>query len=269
MNSKARTTVLSIVVIMMMVSLGCTVNTIIIDTVEVGELLKESHTVELNDADDARVYIKMGAGELQIDSGAEELLEADFTYNVAEWKPEIEYKVTDGSGRLTIRQPQTYKVSMHSDARYEWDLKFKDNVPLDIRIECGAGESDIELGSLNVTQLDMKLGAGDAKIDLDGNTSLTDLELDIGVGSITVELNGDWEHNVDVEIQGGIGQIKLRLPENIGVRVNITKGVGDVDASGLYRRGNSYVNRAYDNADVILEVNIQAGVGQIDLEVVD
>jgi hypothetical protein len=53
------------------------------------------------------------------------------------------------------------------------------------------------------------------------------------------------------------------------VRVKVDKGIGDVDASGLYREGNAYVNQAYEDAKTALEINIQAGVGQIDLEVVD
>ncbi|MCD4776640.1 MAG: toast rack family protein [Candidatus Aegiribacteria sp.] len=33
------------------------------------------------------------------------MLNADFTYNVAAWKPEIKYNVIGGQGKLVVRQP--------------------------------------------------------------------------------------------------------------------------------------------------------------------
>ena len=64
-----------------------------------------------------------------------------------------------------------------------------------------------------------------------------------------------------------MGQVTVYLPSDIGVRVNVTKGVGDVDSSGLYNRDGDYYNDAWDDAEQRIEVNVQAGVGQVVLEV--
>lgn len=266
---KSKWILLSVVAVITLVSLGCTVANFSIDTVDVGPLINESETVELGDANEVRVDIKMGAGELNIDSGTDNLMEADFRYNVADWEPDIDYQVRDGNGRLTIRQPNTNQISMRTDARYEWDLLFNGDVPLDMRIQCGAGNSDVDLGELNVTHLDVKLGAGDFDIDLSGNDSLRSLEFDIGAGDVTIDLTGAWTENVDIDVQGGVGKTTLLLPKAIGVRVNVSKAIGDVDASGLYDRGGYYVNEAYGESDVTVEINIQAGIGQIDLMIVE
>jgi hypothetical protein len=251
----------------LLIFLGCSVSSINIDTVDVGDLETETVTVAREDADTVRAYIRMGAGELKIDNGADGLMEADFTYNVPDWRPEVEYEVSNGEGRLTVRQPNTDDITLDSNIRYEWDLRFAENVPLDLRVECGAGEHDIDLAGLDVTELDVKLGAGDVEIDLSDNESLSRLEFDIGAGSANINLDGPWADDVDVDIQGGVGQTKLRLPSDVGVRVDVTRGIGDIDVSGLYRQGNAYVNDAYDESDVTMEVNIQAGIGRIELEV--
>lgn len=259
-----------IIAAVLLISLGCTVgNFSSIDTVTVGELNKESQTVEVGDAQEVRVYIKMGTGELKVNRGADRLMRANFTYNVADWKPQVDYTVTDGSGRLNIRQPNSDQISIRSDIRYTWDLKFNEEVPLDMRIECGAGSGNIDLGKLNVTQLDAKLSAGDFTIDLSDNQSLTHLELDMGVGDASVNLNGDWEHDVEVYIQGGVGKTTLRLPKNIGVRVIVAKAIGAINAQGLTRDGNVYVNDAYGVSPVTIEINVQSGVGETSLEVVE
>ena len=266
---KSKMLLLTTVMTMMLIIMGCSISNLSIETADVGELQNESKVVELGQADEVRVDIKMGAGELKVDSGAESLLEADFTYNVDAWQPEVDYSVKDGNGRLTIRQPNTSQLSIRGDIRYEWDLAFNEDVPLDMRIECGAGSGDIDLGELNITQLDVKVGAGDMLVDLSGNESLSRLEFDMGAGDLTVDLNGNWTEDVDVDLQGGVGKTTLLLPKDIGVRVNVTKAIGDIDASGLYNRGSYYANEAYGESDVTVEISIQAGVGQINLEVVE
>lgn len=264
-----RLTLLIIIVTALSVSLGCAVGNFRIDTVTVGELNKETQTVEAGDAEQVRVYIKMGTGELKVNRGAETLMRGNFTYNVADWQPQVDYTVTDGNGRLNIRQPSSEQISVRSDIRYTWDLKFNEEIPLDMRIECGAGSGEIKLGQLNVTRLDAKLSAGDFTIDLSGNQSLDHLELDMGAGNVSIDLTGEWEHDVEVYIQGGIGKTALRLPKDIGVRVTVNKAIGKIDTSGLTRDGDVYVNAAYGVSPFTVEINIQSGIGQTLLEVVE
>src|SRR5688572_27582886 len=64
----------------------------------------ESRSIELDKAERVRVELKMPAGELEIGGGAQKLLDADFTYNVAAWKPDIRYHSTGTAGDLTLEQ---------------------------------------------------------------------------------------------------------------------------------------------------------------------
>ncbi len=233
-----------------------------IDTIEVGELQRETRVVELDGADEVRTSIRMGAGKLEIDGGAESLLEADFTYNVAEWEPQVKYE----DERLTIRQPRSNKLPFNEDVRYEWDLSFNNDVPLEIRIDFGAGNGDIDLTDLAVTTVDMKLGAGDVEIDARNNETLERLELDMGAGDVKIDLRGAWTDDVDVTIQGGVGKMTVRLPEDLGVRVAVTKGIGGINANGFRIEDGDYVNDAYEDADAVVYVTIQAGIGQVNLE---
>lgn len=255
-----------VVVAVLVVSLGCSFTVNLPETVEVGDLQHESQTVELGKADTARVTINMGAGELTIRGGADNLMEADFTYNVADWQPKVEYTIVSDQGRLEVRQPDIRRLNWSDQVRNEWDLRFNDAVPLEMVINLGAGESDLELGDLNLTELDVNGGAGETRVDLSGNQSLTRLDFKMGVGSTTFDLRGDWQQDLDVDIKGGVGQTTLRLPAEIGVRVEVTSGLGDVSAVGLHRDGDAYVNDAYGESDTTLSITIQAGVGEINLE---
>src|SRR6266480_4783372 len=121
---------------------------------KVGELRMESESVELGGAQSARVELKIGVGELRVSGGAKKLLEADFLYNVASWKPEVKYEVAGRQGRLSIKQPQE-GVGPMGNTRNEWNLTLNNQVPMDLRIEAGVGKSNFELGDLSLTRLDV------------------------------------------------------------------------------------------------------------------
>ena len=213
---------------------------------QVGELQRESQAVNLENAESVRAHLVMGAGELKVGGAADALMETDFSYNVADWKPEVNYEVGGDAGELSVEQGSGEGTPFGGDARNEWDLRFNDEVPTDLVVEMGAGESDLDLDSLTLTGLDLEMGAG----------------------GTTVDLTGDYEQDLEATIEGGVGEASVRLPSEAGVRVNAEGGLGEVNADGLRREGESYVNDAYGDSEVTLEVDVKGGVGQINLEVV-
>jgi hypothetical protein len=214
--------------------------------VKVGPLQTESQSVELGGAKSVDVNINMGAGNLAVTGGAAKLLEADFNYNVARLKPEVEY--TDGT--LLVRQPEVYGLPVLqgiTDFRNEWNLRFDHAVPMNLKVNMGAGNSDLQLAGLSLSRLDVILGAGKS----------------------TIDLNGDWVHDLDVNIDTGASDITVRLPKDIGVRVEVDRGPTAIDAPGLRQDGDIYTNAAYGVSDVTLQLHIKAGIGLLDLELID
>jgi len=210
----------------------------------VGALQTESQSVELQDARSVRVEINLGAGDLQLTGGAKKLLESDFTYNVAKIKPEVGY--TDG--KLVIRQPEIDGVPVLqgiTDFRNEWNLRLFDQVPMDLSVDVGAGTGELQLAGL----------------------SLTGLAVNLGAGIYMVDLSGGWARNLDVTIDTGAANITLRLPKDVGVRVKIESGPHTIEATGLANDGDVYTNAAYGVSDVTMQVNIEAGIGQINMDV--
>ena len=229
------------------------------------ELQTESHLINLSDAESVRTEIKMGVGTLNISGGADELLESNISYNVASLKPGIEYTVNDGLGQLIIQQPKNRGTPMGNIIN-EWDLRLNNNVPMDMNIDLGVGEADIELSNLNLTSLNIDMGVGDVTLDLSGSRSLTNLDIEMGVGEALVDLTSIRENDLNATIEGGIGDLTLRLPGDVGVRVDVEKGIGDIKANNLYVDGNTYFNNIYGKTNVTLSFDIDIGVGEIKLE---
>jgi hypothetical protein len=210
----------------------------------VGALQTESRSVELGDAKSVRVEITLGAGSLELTGGAEDLLEADFTYNVAALEPEVDYT----GGTLVVRQPDVGGLPALqgiSDFRNEWDLRLSDEVPIDLSVDVGGGVGDLQLAGLSLTGLDASLGAGE----------------------YTIDLSGDWVRDLDVTIDAGAAIVTVQLPRDVGVRVRVESGPHTVETSGLTQDGDFYTNAAYGVSEVTLQVDLSAGIGQINLVV--
>jgi hypothetical protein len=214
---------------------------------QVGEMQRQSESVDLENAQSVVAELRMGAGELNLTGGADALMEADFSYNVSEWEPRVSYDLSGETGELTVEQGSSDEgVRLGGEARNEWEVRLNDVVPTELHVEMGAGESDLDLDSLTLTGLDLQMGAG----------------------KTTVDLTGDYGQDLDASIQGGVGEATVLLPSEVGVRARAEGGLGKINAEGLQREGDSYVNGAYGDSDVTLDVDVQGGVGAINLEVV-
>lgn len=201
----------------------------------------DTQAIELQGAKSVNADIEMPAGKLVVSGGSSRLLDADFTYRTAEGKPRADYVVTDGRGQLGIIQNE--KHIHFGGRRNDWTLRFGDNIPLDLKLELGAGQSDLNLNGVNVTRV----------------------EINIGVGQLNLDLTGDRKEDLLVDIQGGVGSARIKLPKTVGVRVNASGGIGTVSHNGLRRDGDAYVNEAYGKTQATIQVNVQGGVGEISL----
>jgi hypothetical protein len=241
-NSRLTPTCTAIAVVTVLLTLtGCMTAG---ERVELVDLRTENHTVELGGAEEVEVFIDIGVGDCTVRSGSSALLTAEFTYNVEEWKPKVEYTVQNGRGRLAITQPDAKGISAPNRARNEWVLEFSENVPLSITLDMGVGETMLDLGDLMVT----------------------DLDVDHGVGELSVNLVGSGVTDLNANIDGGVGEVRVTVPSNIGVRVDADTGIGDLVSTGLTSRGGYFVNDAYEKSEHTIDLNVDAGVGSITIE---
>jgi predicted membrane protein len=81
-----------------------------------------------------------------------------------------------------------------------------------------------------------------------------------------VDLTGDWKNDLTANIQGGVGKATIRLPSDVGVRASAQGGIGAVHVQGLKKDGDAYVNEVYGKSPVTVNVRVEGGVGEIDLE---
>ena len=104
----------------------------------------------------------MEAGELHVKGGASKLAEADFTYNVVAWKPSVVQNLNRTPPELSITQATGGSTS--GDTTNRWDLALNDQQPLEILAHLGAGEAHMNLGGLNLRNVELTVGASGAVV---------------------------------------------------------------------------------------------------------
>src|SRR6266446_3505188 len=113
-----------------------------------------AQTVDLQGAKSAHARLEMGAGQLTIHSGAYD-------------QPRVDYHVDGGVGQLNISQ-ESHSVHF-GRSRNDWDLRFNKDIPLEVKIDMGAGQGNLHFRVIPLTRLDLNLGAGQMDVDLTGD----------------------------------------------------------------------------------------------------
>lgn len=201
-----------------------------------------TNTVDLQGANAVIATVEFGAGELDLSGGSQHLMDADFSYREYAGPPRVNYYVSGTTGNLSIRDTGEAGIHFGGDDSH-WDLKLANDVPLELNLKMGAGQGDFHTQGIEVTRLDVQIGAGEFDLDL----------------------TGPWKKDLNGEIHGGVGEATIRLPKDVGVSVHASGGLGSVDASGLHENGDEYFNDAYGKTPVTIHLNVEGGIGQINL----
>ena len=154
----------------------------------------------------------------------------------------------DGKGkRVRIRGRHTIDRCWWSDeSSPAMEIRIARDVPTALEVMNKAGRTTLALGTLNLTGLRIRNGAGETYIDLAGYTGP-------GFGA---------------EIRNGVGHMVIRVPKEYRLRIQVHRGIGDTDVHGLIVEGDTYVTRPERSDAPQITLFVKQGVGSLSLEAV-
>jgi hypothetical protein len=197
-----------------------------------------TRSVELDQARAVDVEVRLGAGELTVGGGSPKLLDATFRTNLAS-EPVVDYQ--PGEDRATLRIQQPSGGASFGRTENNWDLRFNDEVPIDLTARVGAAEATLDLGTLNLERLDVEMGAGELNLDLRGTP----------------------RQSYAVRVSGGVGAAHIRVPSSVGIEATGAAGIGSIDMQGLTKRGDTWYNPGHEDDPVKIRFDVKGGVGEI------
>lgn len=193
------------------------------------------------------VALKIDLGRCTISPAASadnDLVRLSGRYNERIIEPEWEFDPTESRGKLRFTADARRKLQTEIDSDDNtWDLTFPPDKPLNLEIEMGAAEADLDFGGLTVEAMDLDLGLVDAVVDFSepnrttmsdlivdagasslkmrhlGNARFELLKFDGGMGSFALDFAGLSDGDAEAQIEVGMGSVEIILPAEIGVRL--------------------------------------------------
>ena len=225
-----------------------------------GTLKYDYKNLQVGDAKSARVVLNMRTGDLNVQGGAQDLLNAKFTSNVSAWNPEVSYTVESGIGLLSIRQPDTPAYVL-GETQYEWDLKFTKDLPIDLQARVASGNVNLQLGEMDVTRLDAGTANGNLALAMPGIYHLSDFTIDTTNGDVQANLSGSYTMPA-LNLLASDGKIDAALTGIFDLPIlNLQTVNGDIqaDLTGQWLT-NMQVDIGSESGNITLKLPADVGV---------
>jgi hypothetical protein len=262
-----------------------------------------NRTIAFDQISELELEIEIGEADLKIGQVAgDNLLEAKIDYLLSRGEPIIEYHRTGNVGRLhIISGDQGEEKDQHNRGLHEydekWELNFTTKIPLNIDLQMGMVDAEVNLSGMRVINLDLSGGLSDVeiafnepnkeeideiKIDVGlgdfngiglGNANFHRLNLNTGLGKADLDLSGVWKiARADVVLEVGLGRAIVVIPRKIGIEVSAEENfLSSIDLDrliakiddGLYRTSN------WNSAATRLNIQAEAGLGGIKIKLAD
>jgi len=239
-----------------------------------------------------QVSVRFASGHVTLKPGLPgALYQTEMRYDANDFVPNVRYDASSRRLRVSLSTDDTdADIDVDTDSPQRLLLTLPRDIPVNLNMELGATASDIELGGVALEQADIKIGASEATISFSesnpiacerfevvmgaaqlyvdhlGNAGCARVEVTGGVGELTIDLTGSWfAEGSSLAVKVGLGQVTLRIPRSLGVRVELDRLLAGFDRAGFVRRGSSYLSRDYDGAQAKLDITIHAVFGDVDV----
>ena len=87
-----------------------------------------------------------------------------------------------------------------------------------------------------------------------------------GMGKVVLDFAGAWSSSSAVGVKMAVGEVTLRLPRRVGVRIMLDTFLASFEPAGLVARDGGYESPGYGEADRRLDIAVTTAVGGVKIE---
>ena len=244
---------------------------------------------QLRDSSVHRVRVDYGAGRFDLRASNEPVLYSmKLRYDENNGRPLHTYDAGQRSLRLGIVDGSFHGLSRENQG--ELRVALSRSVPLDLDLDLGATKARVDLGGLALRSVHLGSGASETEVDFSeanpirlrtldvevgaaaldvrnlGNANASVVRVHGGVGSVTLDFGGHWTQDMSVDTDLALGKLHLKVPPDVGVRVEVERVLASFDRGGLVKQGGAYFSRNWETAPYRLRIRSQTVFGAIDVD---
>lgn len=201
-------------------------------------------------------------GDVTVESGSCSLVQARARYDARRLEPTTAFEMgPDGDAHVRVKMRNGKPIGGDNDL----GVCVSTELPLSLTTSVSRGDVGLDLSGVQLRGIDADMGTGDLALDF-GDASVAQAEVDIdgGTGDILIDAKrSSWTGDNTIDIDLGTGDITVYLPRKVGLHVTVDRGTGDLEVRGLDKQGDAYVNALAASGEDQLEVDIDAGLGDI------
>ncbi|MCL5996035.1 MAG: DUF5668 domain-containing protein [Chloroflexi bacterium] len=205
----------------------------------------EQISIPLDGSTQAHVHIHHGAGRLSINGSA-----APGVLMAGAFGGGLDYSKRNSGTAVSLDMRSRWSGFMWGPwpwggrGAYDWDMALSRDIPIALKVETGASESEIDLTDLRVSDVHVSTGASSTTLTVPSNAGYTRVRLEAGAASI-----------------------KVRVPGGVAAQVRSHSGVSsiNVDQTRFPGSGNVYQSPDYATAVNKVDIDIQMGAGSVDV----
>jgi hypothetical protein len=246
---------------------------------------------QLRDTNAVSAHIDYAAGRLDLKAAAgTALYHSSLRYDADQTEPVAHF---DSAGRVVslgvhLRRMHFSNVDEQHDAG-SMHAELSGRVPLDLSLELGAVEADLQLGGLRLTDLTIRGGAADVTARFDqpnreqlrtmtlqvgaahlkmfdvANSGVSRIIAEVGAGALTIDLGGTLSRDVDITASLAMGGLELSVSQDDGVYVDERSFLGGFEKEGFVKRGDGWYSSNYDTAVRHVRIHLHAFLGGLSL----
>jgi hypothetical protein len=240
--------------------------------------------------------LEYAAGNLRVAPGQSgELYRMDLSYDESRYVPVSDFDTQTGSVVLGLKPAGAggVRVVSRSQLSQAAAVTLSPQVDVALDLALGAVAADVELGGLRVHNLRVKTGAsrtvirfsrpntarcalaaisaGAAEISVLGlgNSRCDEIEFEGGMGKVMLDFAGAWSSSSQVEVKMAVGELTLRLPTKVGIRIRMDRFLSSFEPAGLVRRGGAFESPDYVRQQRHLDLDLTTVVGEVNVEWVE
>ncbi|MDI7275166.1 MAG: LiaF-related protein [Anaerolineae bacterium] len=244
-----------------------------------GNVLTDHLSEPLNGATSASLDINAGTGHLAIDrlTGGEPLLAGGtLEYLEKQGLPTRSLVAFGGQVTLTLRGSGgsaggpgfRWPWQACAGGAYQWQIHLNPYVQCDITAHSDGGNLKLDLAGMAVTRLSADTGGGNVDVVLPDSADDLSVTARTGAGDVTVDVGSALTGSNTVNASSGAGNVAVRVPDGVAVKVYATSGMGKVTVDSRLNRmdDGTYQSPDYDDAADRVEITVKSGAGNVSVD---
>jgi hypothetical protein len=211
-------------------------------------------------------------------------------YDRTRTEPRHSFNVATRELQVGVQKSDMRFTGRNDEEQSRLQLELSRATPIDLALDLGAVEADLDLTGLRLSRVHLASGASDGKVRFDSlnptrmsaldvslgaasfrgerlaNANTPSIRVDAGVGNVELDMGGQWTQDIDLHVEVLLGVVTIHVPADVGVRVTLEKSFGSFDHEGLVRRDGAWVSRNWDSAPHKLRVSAETVFGKLTID---